>query len=182
MMQCSETWHQRWVPRHLLRGSCDQLRLRTHGHSPRLRTYQYARFGRTRLFLSAGKAVGESFLAEQQLPSNNSSRCEKPSSTTLEALDSYRSSVRCIVKIRWSSFGRLVHGLEIVIAFLLLTESLLRPQQLLFSLRVVRVVIQKKYETITALLESLELIQRASGTVDALFRNLALFRKVGSVC
>ena len=120
-----------------------------------MRIHEHACFGSSRAFLSAGITVGESFLTEQQLPSDNTSCGEESSSTTLGDFDRDWPYVRCVFKIRWSFLGRFVHGPEVVFAFFLLTESLLRPQKLLFSLQVVRVVVQKKCESLVAFLESL---------------------------
>ena len=155
MMQSRERWNQRRVPQHLLHGGCDEIGLCAHRRSLRVCIHQHTCLGWARAFLTAGKTVGESFLAEQQLPSDNISCGEESSSSTLGAFDGNRCSVRCVVKVRWSFPGRVVHGLEVVFACFLLTESLLRPQQLLSSLRVVRVGFQKATESLAAFLKSL---------------------------
>lgn len=149
VMQGREGWYQRGVLQHLLHARGDEIRLRVRASSSRLRIRKHACSGRTCCCCCAcltttaavDGAVRKGFLAQQQLPGYNGSCGEESPSATLGDLDGHGSSVRRVVEIVCAPLARrFVHGFEIVLAVFPLAESLLRPRELLFGVRVIREV------------------------------------------
>ena len=124
-----------------------------------MRVHEEARLRSGIALRTVGSTVRKGFLTQQQLTSNHVLGGEQSRPRPLEA--SMATGPMYVAQSRLGGvfFGCLVHGLEVEVAMLLLSQSMLSPRKLLLCLDPMRMFCEKKLQNIGAFLEPSQLIQ-----------------------